>query len=76
MAELELPRPLNCPKCGMALVLLPLALYPRAAEWDSAQLAKFSGDITYPDGNVVAMFTVADATGKYTCPACENVATA
>jgi hypothetical protein len=36
-------------------------LYPGAADWESAELAKLPGAITYPDGHRVAMFTVIDA---------------
>jgi hypothetical protein len=71
MAELgQPPRHLKCQQCDMALVLLPRSLYPRAADWDTAQLAKFAGEIRYPGGDVVAMYTVPDANGNYACPAC------
>ena len=70
MAERERPSLFDCPTCGTALVLLPLALYPGAAGWDSATCANLSGEIKDPDGNRVAMFTVVDSNDEYACPAC------
>jgi hypothetical protein len=73
MAEHELPsRLLDCPSCGTPLVVLPIPVYPRAADWDKSEFAELPGDITDLEGKRVAKFTVTDADGKFKCPQCLN----
>lgn len=74
MAALEVPSLIDCSKCEMPLVVLPLSLFPNVAEWDGNQLARVPGEVTDHEGERVAMFTVADGNGTYACPACERSA--
>ena len=74
MAALEVPSLIDCSKCEMPLVALPLSLFPNVAEWDGNRLARVPGEVTDHEGERVAMFTVVDGNGTYACPACEESA--
>jgi hypothetical protein len=74
MAAPEVPSLIDCSRCEMPLVVLPLSLFPSVADWDGNQLAKLPGEVTDHRGERVAMFTVVDGNGTFACPVCEETA--
>lgn len=74
MAVREVPSLVDCSKCEMPLVVLPLSLFPNVADWDGNQLARVPGEVTDHEGDRVAMFTIVDGNGTYACPACHESA--
>ena len=74
MATPETPCLIDCSRCEMPLVVLPLSLFPGVADWDGNRLAKLPGEVRDDEGDGVAMLTVVDRNGSYACPVCESTA--